>query len=33
MAAIVQEMRDDGTLRSIFGKYLSGQVLDDALNF
>lgn len=33
MAAIVQEMRDDGTLRSIFGKYLSGQELDDALNF
>lgn len=33
MAAIVQEMRNDGTLRSIFGKYLSGQELEDALNF
>lgn len=33
MAAIVQEMRDDGTLRSIFGKYLAGQELEDALNF
>lgn len=33
MAAIIQEMRDDGTLRRIFGKYLQGQELEDALNF
>jgi polar amino acid transport system substrate-binding protein len=33
MATIVQEMRDDGTLRRIFSKYLMGKELEDALNF
>ncbi len=33
MAAIIEEMRKDGTLRRIFARYLSGRELDEALNF